>query len=311
MNLASLPPEIIETIISWMSLSSALSFADSCRRVRTVSANAVIGWTRVLEQAASIAGVHMRSFDQPGGLHVADELAGAGASSSIPPRAWVLVLPLLSRLFVLHRLELPRLTGQEWEEVCERSQDKLHSRAAQRKQQRQDISEMPWADFAGLQVIFLIAHRKSGLTRNRQALREFNPRATFEDLRLVGSKVVAFTVPAHFVPVDMVMTFLVSIGQSTFLTNKQCSKVLESFGFPFCQDSGDSVTPTNVLGPVMIFAEARSLDGGAEAVHGAHPTLAPLSLDLEDFFQVCGQRGFTREWWEARCDVKDGMGFGV
>ncbi|KAM0792394.1 hypothetical protein ACM66B_005074 [Microbotryomycetes sp. NB124-2] len=282
MNLVSLPPEVIEIFLSWMTLSSAVSFSQTCRRVRTVSGNAVIGWMHVLEQAATLANVHMRTtrvshLALVDSMVALDELAAAGASSCIPARAWVLLLPQLARQCVLNQLEVPRLTGQEWEEV-----------------------------------IFLIAHRKSGLTRNRQALREFNPRATFEDLRRQNSLtdmsvVVAFTVPAPLVPVDMAVTFLVSIGQSTFLTNKHCSKVLESFGFPFCGGGGENGAATNVLGPVMIFAEARSAT--ADAVAGAGAALAPLSLDLADLFQVCGQKGYTREWWESRCEVKDGMGF--
>lgn len=55
-----------------------------------------------------------------------------------------------------------------------------------------------------------------------------------------------------------------------------------------------------------IAATIRPSPGSRRSEFAPHP---PISLDVEDFFDICARSGITSDWWETHCSVKDGAGF--
>ncbi|KAK4058768.1 hypothetical protein OIO90_000214 [Microbotryomycetes sp. JL221] len=223
-------------------------------------------------------------------------LMAAGGRDVIPTRAWISALVLMSRRAILTLLELPRLTSTEWQEVCRQR--------FPRSMVRRELDA----------INYLIAHRKNGLARNRVAAREMNTRHTFATLRVQNSltemsNIATYWAPRQYCPTDVGVKFWLSIGHSTFLTNTHCRELLDKLGFrvpPEVNNEGKS----NVLGPVIVTAhiQADSDFWSPEGV-GVADGSVPMSIDLEDLFHMTSKVECPREWWEARCEVKDGMGY--
>jgi hypothetical protein len=120
--LLQLPPELIAAILSWCALSSAISLANTSKSLR-LTCDDSLAWNAPLHNAAESAGVHLlRPLDASVAPdHDAYDLlstVGYYAATTIPSRAFVLLLPVLSRNFLLYHAELPRLSNTQWKDVC-------------------------------------------------------------------------------------------------------------------------------------------------------------------------------------------------
>jgi hypothetical protein len=118
-SLHDLPPELIAAVLSHCTLPAAIALSQVSSRLRSIAGDS-LAWMEPLEAAAEAAGVHILRprADLPRSDVDWDCLAAAGGRP-IPARAFVQLLPVLSRDFLLNA-ELPRLKNLQWKEVCER-----------------------------------------------------------------------------------------------------------------------------------------------------------------------------------------------
>lgn len=121
-TLQHLPPELIAAILAQCTLSAAIALSQTSAVLRSVCSES-LAWTTPLHAAAEAAGVHLLRRPTSPQHAISDSdldlLAGA-AGRAIPSRAFVQLLPVLSREFILRHVELPRLRNSEWKEVFER-----------------------------------------------------------------------------------------------------------------------------------------------------------------------------------------------
>lgn len=118
-RLHDLPPELIATVLSHCTLPSAIAVSQVSSRLRLISADS-LAWIEPLESAAEAAGVHILRPSSIAAISEVDwDCLAAAGGRPIPARAFVQLLPLLSRDFLLNA-ELPRLRNLQWKEVCER-----------------------------------------------------------------------------------------------------------------------------------------------------------------------------------------------
>lgn len=117
----SLPPELVTAILSRSSLSSVIAIAQVSRGLRRLCTSEHVAWTTPCNRAAIEAGIHVFDSDRNDerSNEAFEHLAGLGVRSCVPPRAFVLLYPNLSRNFLLYHAELPRLKDDSWKEICE------------------------------------------------------------------------------------------------------------------------------------------------------------------------------------------------
>ncbi|ORY58690.1 hypothetical protein BCR35DRAFT_309436 [Leucosporidium creatinivorum] len=273
-TLHDLPPELIATVLSHCTLASAIALSQASSRLRSITSDSP-AWIEPLEAAAEAAGVHILRRPPP---HLPpsdvdwDGLAAAGGRP-IPSRAFVQLLPVLSRDFLL-KAELPRLPNSQWREICERRfLPAVLSREVECKGE-DDGSLWMKGRWKGvfLKLIgrlehrdqtacaqedhscrYVVLHRKAGITRNRMSTREYDPLRVFEELKRQNSlghyTTVQVLIPAKFLPVDVTISVYVTIGRSdAFLTNPTVMDLLDQLGGWRRDGSGPSHA---ILGPAL------------------------------------------------------------
>lgn len=122
LGLDGLPLELITAVLARSTLASVVAISQVSRGLRDLCAAEHVAWTSPCHQAASKAGIHVFTSDVNDARsdEAYDQLSGLGARSCVPPRAFVLLFPNLSRNFLLYHAELPRLKDDHWKEICER-----------------------------------------------------------------------------------------------------------------------------------------------------------------------------------------------
>lgn len=118
--LESLPFELLGSILSYLPLSTLLLIGRVSHSLRRVLLHHSNAWVSSLHFEAEAAGILQAQVDPPINNSAFNLLAALGGLTISPPaRAWVLLLPQLSRSFLLWQAELPRLQDQDWKEICE------------------------------------------------------------------------------------------------------------------------------------------------------------------------------------------------
>lgn len=115
-----LPHELLVKILSHSTLSSVVASTQTCRRFRLVGKDHT-AFERPLMTTAVSCGVHMLvppPQDSPIDLASRTLLAGLAGQVAVPTKSYVALLPFLSRSFILYEMELPRLTDEDWREIC-------------------------------------------------------------------------------------------------------------------------------------------------------------------------------------------------
>lgn len=120
--LVSLPPEILAAILAVTDLRTVVAASHSCTLLRRVCQQFASVWAHVLAAAFADANLVMSSsrpaLQRP---HIdLPLLRNLGSFTSLPSRAFVLLLPCLSRSFLAFEAELPRLSNEEWRLVVQR-----------------------------------------------------------------------------------------------------------------------------------------------------------------------------------------------
>lgn len=116
-----IPPELVTVIASHLPLESLLAVSRTSRALRAHVAAEPTVWSRPLHIAAVDAGVSFTA-SAPIAPHSSDALELLAVLPSldlVPNLELVRLIPTLSRFFLLYKAELPRLSNDEWEEICQ------------------------------------------------------------------------------------------------------------------------------------------------------------------------------------------------
>jgi hypothetical protein len=116
-----IPPELVTVILSHLPLETLLAVSRTSRALRTHVATEPTVWSRPLHIAAVDAGVSFTAsaLNAPHSPDASDLLAVLPSFDLVPNLELVRLIPTLSRFFLLYKAELPRLTNDEWKEICQ------------------------------------------------------------------------------------------------------------------------------------------------------------------------------------------------